>query len=98
MQKTNRSIARKRSRDPLAELQQGLLSLQDDLAETMAWTALLCDGLCGILAEHAGDVDSKTYAGARFASIWLKQRNEKHMAALQAACTKLCEVRGRENR
>lgn len=94
MQKTNRKrIARKRTADPLEELQQGLLSLQDDLAETIAWTALLCDGLCGILAEHASDLDSKTYAGARFAAIWLKQRNEKHTAALQATCTKLCEIR-----
>jgi len=94
MQKTVRKrIARKRGADPLEELQQGLLSLQDDLAETMAWTALLCDGLCGIMAEHAPDIDSKTYTGARFAAIWLKQRNEKHTAALQAACTKLCEIR-----
>ena len=95
MQKTDRRrIARKRNADPLEALQRGLLSLQDDLAETSAWTALLCDGLCGILAEHAPDFDSKTYAGARFAAIWLKQRNEKHTAALQAACTKLCEIRG----
>ena len=95
MQKTHRrSIARKRTADPLEEVQQGLLNLQDDLAETIAWTALLCDGLCGILAEHAPDLDSKTYAGARFAAIWLKQRNEKHTAALQTACTKLCEIRG----
>lgn len=94
MQKTDRRrIARKRNADPLEALQRGLLSLQDDLAETSAWTALLCDGLCGILAEHVSDLDSKTYAGARFAAIWLKQRNEKHSAALQAACAKLCEIR-----
>lgn len=94
MQKTDRRhIARKRTADPLEELQQRLLNLQDDLAETTAWTALLCDGLCGILAEHASDLDFKTHSGARFAAIWLKQRNEKHTAALQAACTKLCEIR-----
>lgn len=94
MQKASRRrIARKQTADPLEELQQRLLNLQDDLAETTAWTALLCDGLCGILAEYVSDLDSKTYAGARFAAIWLKQRNEKHTAALQAACTKLCEVR-----
>lgn len=93
MQKTDRKrIVRKRTADPLEELQRGLLNLQDDLAETAAWTALLCDGLCGILAEHASDLDSKTYAGARFAAIWLKQRNEKHSAALQAACVKLSEI------
>lgn len=94
MQRTNRKrIVRKHAVDPLEDLQHRLLSLQDDLAETTAWTALLCDGLCGILAEHASDLDSKTYAGARFAAIWLKQRNEKHSAALQAACAKLCEIR-----
>ena len=94
MQKAGRKrIVRKRTADPLEEMQQGLLSLQDDLAETVAWTALLCDGLCGILAEHAPDLDSKTYAGARFAAIWLKQRNEKHAAVLQSVCTKLSEIR-----
>lgn len=94
MQKTGRRyIARKRRADTLEEVQKTLLNLQDDLAETMAWTALLYDGLCGILAEHALDLDAKTYAGARFAAIWIKQRNEKHAAALQAACSKLCEIR-----
>lgn len=96
MQRTHRKrIVHKRGADPLEELQQRLLSLQDDLAETTAWTALLCDGLCGILSEHVSDLDSKTYAGARFAAIWLKQRNEKHTAALQAACAKLGEIRDR---
>lgn len=95
MQKTDRKrITRKRAADPLEEVQQTLLNLQDDLAETIAWSALLCDGLCGILAENASDLDPRTQTGARFAAIWLKQRNEKHIAALQAACTKLSEVRG----
>lgn len=95
MQKTDRKrITRKRAADPLEEVQQTLLNLQDDLAETIAWSALLCDGLCGILAENASDLDPRTQTGARFAAIWLKQRNEKHIAVLQAACTKLSEVRG----
>lgn len=94
MQKTGRRrIARKQIANPLEELQQGLLNLQDDLAETMACTALLCDGLCGILSENASDIDPRTHSGARFAATWLKQRHEKHTAALQAACTKLCEIR-----
>ena len=52
-----RRITRKPTADTLAELQHALLSLQDGLSETMARTALLCDGLCGILAvrEVAGN-------------------------------------------
>lgn len=80
--------------ETLAELQQTLLNLQDDLTETMAWTALLCDGLCGILVENAPDIDSAMHTGVRFATIWLKQRNEIHAATLKAACGKLREIRG----
>ncbi len=90
---SQKRIRPKRPADPLADLQNTLVILHDDLSETMAWTALLCDGLCGILAENASDIDSKTQTGARFAAIWLKRRNEKHAALLQAACTKLCEIR-----
>jgi hypothetical protein len=89
-----RQITHKPTADALAELQHAILNLQDDLSETMAWTALLCDGLCGILAEHAPDLDSTTHTGVRFAAIWLKQRNEIHAAALKAACGKLREIRG----
>lgn len=87
-------IKHKQTADPLQELQHTLVILQDDLSETQAWTALLCDGLCGILAENASDIDPRTHTGARFAAIWLKQRNEKHAATLHAACTKLREIRG----
>jgi len=68
--------------------------LQDDLSETMAWTALLCDGLCGILVENGSAIDPATHSGIRYAAIWLKQRNERHAATLQAACGKLREIRG----
>ena len=84
----------KRSADPLQELQHALVNLQDDLSETMAWTALVCDSLCGILVENGTDIDPTTHTGVRFAAIWLKRRNEKHVATLQTACTKLREVRG----
>lgn len=84
----------KATADSLEELQQALASLQDDLSETMAWTALVCDGLCGILAEHGSNIDSNTHSGMRFAAIWLKKRNEGHAASLQAVCTKLREIRG----
>ena len=84
----------KRPPDPLQELQHTLVNLQDDLSETMAWTALVSDGLCGILVENGTDIDPTTHTGARFAAIWLKRRNEKHVATLQAACTKLREFRG----
>lgn len=43
--------------EPIQELQRLLIGLQDDLTETMAWTALVCDGLCGILSEHHADID-----------------------------------------
>lgn len=84
----------KQSIDPLQELQHTLVNLQDDLSETMAWTALVCDGLCGILVENGTDIDPTTHTGVRFATSWLKQRNEKHTVTLQAACMKLREIRG----
>lgn len=83
----------KRPTDPLQELQHTLVDLQDDLSETIAWTALVCDGLCGILVENGADVDPTTRTGVRFAAIWLKRRNEKHVVTLKAACTKLREIR-----
>lgn len=84
----------KRSAGPLQELQHTLDNLQDDLSETTAWTALVCDGLCGILVENGSDIDPTTQTGLRFAAIWLKRRNEKHAVTLQEACTKLREIRG----
>jgi hypothetical protein len=89
-----RRITHKPTADTLEALQHALLNLQDDLSETMAWTALLCDGLCGILAENAPDIDSTTHTGVRFAVIWLKQRNEIHAATLKAVCGRLREIRG----
>lgn len=83
----------KRSTDPLQELQHTLVNLQDDLSETMAWTALVCDGLCGILVENSSDIDPTTHTGLRFAAIWLKQRNQRHVAMLQTVRKKLCEIR-----
>ena len=87
-------VTHKRTADTLDELQHALLSLQDDFSETTAWSALLCDGLCGILAENGADIDSTTHSGVRFAAIWLKQRNKRHATALQTACGKLREIRG----
>ena len=94
MEKARKRVTHKRTAEPLDVLQHALVSLQDDLTETMAWTALVCDGLCGILAESELSIDSTTHTGVRFAAIWLKQRNEKHAATLQAACSKLREIRG----
>jgi hypothetical protein len=89
-----RRITHTRTADTLEELQHTLLSLQDDFSETRAWTALLCDGLCGIMVENGSDIDPTTHTGIRFAAIWLKQRNERHAATLQAACRKLRAIRG----
>lgn len=89
-----RRVTHNRTAEILEELQHTLLSLQHDLSETMAWTALLCDGLCGILVENGTGIDPITHSGVRFAAIWLKQRNERHATALQAACRKLREIRG----
>ena len=94
MKKMNqRRITHKPAADALTELQHALLSLHDDLTETMAWTSLLCDGLCGILGENAQDIDPTTHTGLRFAATWLKQRNKVHAATLKAACRKLQEIR-----
>jgi hypothetical protein len=79
----------------LEELQRVLLALHDELTETHAWTALLYDGLCGILGENGTDIDPTTHSGVRFATTWLKQRNKSHAATLQAACKKLREIRDR---
>ena len=79
----------------LEEIHLALVALHDELTETTAWTALVCDGICGILGEQAADVDSATHAGMRFAAIWLKQRNQGHAEALQEVCKLLGEVRGR---
>lgn len=96
MKKSGRKRANdKRKVDRLEDLQHALLGLHDELSETMAWTAFVCDGLCGVLAERPTDIDCATHNGIRFAAMWLKQRNEKHGAALQAACKRLREIRGR---
>ena len=79
----------------LEEVHQALVALHDEYTETTAWTALVCDGICGILGEQPTDVDSATHTGMRFAAIWLKQRNQNHARALQAVCNLLHEVRGR---
>jgi hypothetical protein len=82
----------------LEELQRTLIRLDDDLAETFAWTALVCDGLCGLMAEHSVDIDPTTHTGMRFATIWLKRRNQEHATHLQAACRMLREIRERQGR
>lgn len=86
----------KRETKDLEELQNALLGLHDELTETYAWTALLYDGLCGLVADQTPDVDSVTHTGMRFAAIWLKKRNRGHAAELQAACSRLCEIRERQ--
>jgi hypothetical protein len=89
---TDRRAARK-----LEELQRSLLGLQDELTETIAWTALLCDGLCSLLSEQTSDIDPATQSGLRFAAIWLKQRNQGHATKLKAACgllREICKLRG----
>lgn len=96
MEKSGRKASRsKREEQGLKELQQALLSLHDEFTETVAWTALLYDGLCGVLGEQAPDIDRATHTGARFAAIWLKGRNERHAAQLRTACSKLREIRER---
>lgn len=82
----------------LEELQGALVVLLDELTETFAWTALLCDGLGGLMTEHTPDIDPETQTGTRFATIWLKRRNREHAAQLRAACVILREVRERQGR
>jgi hypothetical protein len=84
-----------RAAGELEEIHNALLALYDELTETTAWTAFVCDGICGILGERPTDVDSATHSGMRFAAIWLKQRNQSHGSTLKAACKKLREIRGK---
>lgn len=88
--KTNTQAARE-----LEEIHHALLALYDEFTETTAWTALVIDGVCGILDEPPTDVDSATHTGMCFAAIWLKQRNQSHATTLKAVCDGLREVRGR---
>jgi hypothetical protein len=81
----------------LEEVQRALLGLYDELTETFSWTALLCDGLCGLMADQAPDIDLTTHTGMRFAAIWLKGRNQRHATELQTACRRLWEIRERQN-
>ena len=80
----------------LEELQRALAGLLDDLTETFAWTALVCDGLSGLVIEQTSDIDPETQTGTRFAAIWLKRRNREHATCLQAACATLREIRERQ--
>jgi hypothetical protein len=82
----------------LEEIHCALLALDDDLTETIAWTAFVFDGVCGMLGEQPMEVDSATHSGMRFATIWLKQRNQSHASTLKAACKKLREIRGQQGR
>lgn len=91
--KSDRQTAR-----ALEEVHFALLSLDDELTETIAWTAFVFDGVCGILSEQPMDVDSTTHRGMRFAAIWLKRRNQGHASALKAACARLREIRGRQGK
>lgn len=82
----------------LEALQRTLLQLHDELTETFAWTALLCDGQCGLMTEHLADINPATHTGMRFAAIWLKRRNQEHATQLQTACGMLREIRERQGR
>lgn len=77
----------------LEEIHHQLLKLYDEFTETTAWTALVCDGICGVLGETPTDIDPHTHTGMRFAAIWLKQRNQSHASALLAVCNKLRNIR-----
>lgn len=79
----------------LEEINRALVVLYDELTETTAWTALVFDGVCGILGERPKDIDPGTYTGMRFAAMWLKQRYQGHASALHTACSKLREIRGK---
>ncbi len=96
MKRTNRKRKTgSRAARELEEINRALVVLYDEFTETTAWTALVFDGVCGILGERPRDVDPDTHTGLRFAAIWLKQRNQNHASTLQTACKKLRAVRGR---
>lgn len=95
---SRRPVTDKLEAKRLEELQGALVGLLDDLTETFAWTALVCDGLSGLMTEPTSDIDPETQTGERFAAIWLKRRNREHAAHLQAACVTLREIRERRER
>ena len=93
-----KQVIRKRKTDTravreLEEIHHQLLKLYDEFTETTAWTALVCDGICGVLSELSTEVDPHTHTGMRFAAIWLKQRNQSHAGSLQIACEMLRNIR-----
>ena len=95
MKQTNRKRKTDmRAARELEEINRALVALYDEITETTAWTALVFDGVCGILGEEPKDVDPDAHTGLRFAAIWLKQRNQSHARTLQVACRKLRAVRG----
>jgi gamma-glutamyl:cysteine ligase YbdK (ATP-grasp superfamily) len=97
MVKPNRKpVTDKMEAKRLEALQRALLGLHDELTETFAWSALLCEGLCGLMTEHSTDIDPVTHTGMRFATIWLKRRNQGHATHLQTACGMLREIRERQ--
>lgn len=77
----------------LNELHPALIDLYDNLTETAAWTALVLDGNCGVLAGPSSEVDPDTRTGLLFAAIWLKRRNKEHTAALRSICNRLRAIR-----
>ncbi len=96
MKRTNQKQKKDtRAARELEEINRALVVLYDEFTETTAWTALVFDGVCGILGERPRDVDPDTHTGLRFAAIWLKQRNQSHASTLQTTCKKLRAVRGR---
>ena len=92
MKKAARKRTGRRKDNGLEKLQRALLGVNDELCETIAWTAFVCDGLCGILAEHEMDIDSATYNGMRFASVWIKRRNKEIASKLEATRRMLREI------
>lgn len=89
-----RGCTGKRKAEALERLQRALVGLHDELTETMARTAFVCDGVCGILAESGSNIDPATCNGMRFVSMSLKERNAEHAATLQEACRMLRKIRG----
>jgi hypothetical protein len=88
-----RRVRRGKDAEVPGKVHASLVDLCDDLADTAALTAFLCDGICGITADDSAAVDLTTHKGIFLASRSLRQRHRTHVAQIQALCDMLQKSR-----
>lgn len=83
--------------DVLGKLHRELITLYDELADSAALTAFVCDGTSGII-DGDSTVDPATQKGLCIAAGDLKRRNHAHVARLKALCDNLRTLRAPKER